>query len=324
MAGQELPQLVAEGGLVPQLPVPLGLGLGLAQLCRERETEPGGWAAPLGRAGPAPRPAPGPGHSRRSSRSTLMLRQLRAGLRTSRAQAAAPPQAPPPPGRSLPGNVVLPPEASWELWSGWRPDGKGGERAAGGSAPPPDPQGREGAEPHPTLHPGPAAALGWGLLASARGLPLTSPARASPAHTCDLTWGTRREEMEGFRARDPGGLERCAESNPPLSRSLRNGREGSHSGVPFADANPQGLAGERGVDVFSKMNSAECFLLDAHALAPCGRGAPGPRPLNARPVSRLESQTPATPRRVRPWALGTEAAVQRPQRRARKGGWWMH
>lgn len=121
--------------------------------------------------------------------------------------------------------------------------------------------------------------------------------------------------MEGFRARDPGGLERCAESSPPLSRSLRNGREGSHSGVRFADTNPQGLAGERRVDVFSKMNSAECFLLDAHALAPCGRGAPGPRPLNARPVSRLESPTPATHGRS-----GPGRGVPRPRSKGPRGG----
>lgn len=141
---------------------------------------------------PLPRPAPGPGHSRRSSRSTLMLRQPRAGLRTSRAEAAAPPQAPPPPGRSLPGNVVLPPEASWELWSGWRPDGKGGERAAGGSAPPQPPGAAWELRRTPRSPAAPQPPLGWGVLASARGLPLTSPARASPAHTRDLTWGTRR------------------------------------------------------------------------------------------------------------------------------------
>lgn len=37
MAGQELPQLVAEGCLLLQLPAVLGLGLGLVQLCKVKE-----------------------------------------------------------------------------------------------------------------------------------------------------------------------------------------------------------------------------------------------------------------------------------------------
>lgn len=48
MAGQELPELVAGGGLLPQVPAPLGLGLSLGQLCREgwgREAEPSAGAS---------------------------------------------------------------------------------------------------------------------------------------------------------------------------------------------------------------------------------------------------------------------------------------
>lgn len=163
MAGQELPQLVAEGGLVPQLPAPLGLGLGLAQLCRETERDEARELSPFVRAGQTgSRPHSRPGDSRRSSRSMFMLQQLRPGIRTSRAPAAASPQAPPLPGaehlgkcssaaRSILGAVVRV-RSSWE-----------GRRESGGRFRTfPDSRGRMGAEPQPTLLPGPAAALGVG------------------------------------------------------------------------------------------------------------------------------------------------------------------
>lgn len=72
MAGQELPELVAGGGLLPQVPAPLGLGLSLGQLCRERDGA-GKLSPPPGRARPASGPHARLRDSRRSSRSRIVL-----------------------------------------------------------------------------------------------------------------------------------------------------------------------------------------------------------------------------------------------------------
>lgn len=103
MAGQELPQLVAEGCLFLQLPAVLGLGLGLVQLCREKEKarklSPSTWAG--GACSQFPRSGVRPEDSRRSSRSTLMLRPPRRDPDFPRSRRPAPgPRRPSPAARA--------------------------------------------------------------------------------------------------------------------------------------------------------------------------------------------------------------------------------